>query len=331
MIPYIIRRLLQSIVTLFILSIIFFFLARQQAGNPCPTVGCTEILHLDQPIANQYLYWVGHIIHGDFGTSTVGDPIGSVILQKLSPTVLLVGVSLAIQQLIALPLGILAALRPYSVLDQSFTFLTYVCLSIPAFLLGFFLIYLFAVHWTLLPVAHYEDEAIPLLWTSDWFAALKADPGYVLGDLVHHLILPVAALTATGVAVDSRFMRASMLQVLHQDYIRTAKAKGLRRRQVIFKHAFRNALLPIITNIGLYLPALLGGTVAVEAVFSWGGLGYAFAGAVGALGTGAGGDFAFLEALAMLSAVAVILANLLADLTYAWLDPRIRYGSTGVD
>jgi peptide/nickel transport system permease protein len=186
------------------------------------------------------------------------------------------------------------------------------------------------VHWHLLPVAHYEDETVPLLWSSDWFHALLSNPGYVLGDLTHHLLLPVFALTVTGIAVDSRFMRASMLAVLHQDYIRTAKAKGVNRRRVIFKHAFRNALLPIITNIGLYLPALLGGVVAVEAVFSWGGLGYAFAHAIGGTlgGAGAGyvsGDFTFLEALAMLCAVGAITANLLADICYAWLDPRIRY------
>src|SRR2546423_1488761 len=110
MTAYIVRRLLQSVATLFILSILFFLLARQQAGNPCYTVGCTETLHLDQPIANQYLFWIGNIVRGDFGTSTTGDAIGSVILQKLPPTVLLVGVSLTIQQLIALPLGIFAAL-----------------------------------------------------------------------------------------------------------------------------------------------------------------------------------------------------------------------------
>jgi peptide/nickel transport system permease protein len=330
MTAYIARRLLQSVVTLFILSILFFLLARQNAGNPCATAGCTQLLHLDQPIANQYLTWISHIVHFDFGTSSTGDNIGSVILQKLPPTVLLVGVSLVIQQMIALPLGIFAALRPYSVLDQAFTFVSYVALSIPAFLLGFFLIYLFAVHWHVLPVAHYEDETVPLLWTSDWFSAVTSDPGYVLGDLVHHLLLPVFALTVTGIAVDSRFMRASMLQVLHQDYIRTAQAKGLKRSRVIFKHAFRNALLPIITNIGLYLPALLGGVVAVESVFSWGGLGYAFAHAIGVgVGPGVSGDFTFLEALAMLSAVAAITANLLADLAYAWLDPRIRYEAKG--
>ncbi len=324
MTAYIVRRLVQSVVTLFILSIMFFLLARQVAGNPCATLGCNELLQLDQPITTQYLSWIGHIARGDFGTSSTGQAVGDVILQKLPPTIVLVGVSLVIQQMIALPLGILAALRPYSIPDQVLTFLSYVGLSIPAFLLGFFLIYLLAVHWQWFPVAHYEDVAAPLLFTSDWFSALWSDPGYILGDLARHLALPVFALTVTGIAVDSRFMRAAMLQVLAQDYIRTATAKGLPRRRVIFKHAFRNALLPIITNIGLYLPALLGGVVAVEAVFTWGGLGYAFQQAIG---YGGQSDFTFIESLAMLSAVAAILANLMADVAYALLDPRIRYGA----
>jgi peptide/nickel transport system permease protein len=123
----------------------------------------------------------------------------------------------------------------------------------------------------------------------------------------------------TGVAGDSRFMRASMLDVLHQDFIRTAKAKGLRRRTVIFKHAFRNAVLPIITNIALYLPALVGGAIITETIFSWGGIGYLFITSITA------NDYPTIQALLMISALATLLAKLLADLTYAWVDPRIRY------
>jgi peptide/nickel transport system permease protein len=322
---YIIQRLLQAVVTLFLLSIIFFLLVRLQAGTPCVTFGCTQYLHLDEPVANHYLDRHGKISHGDFGSSSQGLPIGTLILEKLPPTVLLVGVSFLIQQLIALPLGVLAALRPYSLLDQIFTFLSYVALSIPAFLLGFILIGIFGVHFQTFPMGHYEDETIPLLWSSDWFPALLDQPGLILGDLARHLFLPAFALVVGGIAVDSRFMRASMLQVLHQEYIRTARAKGLKRRTVIFKHAFRNALLPIITNIGLYLPALIGGVVAVEAVFTWGGLGYTFAQAIRPSYIGESSDFTVITALAMLSALTVILANLLADLAYAWLDPRIRY------
>lgn len=326
---YIARRLLQAVVTLFVLTLVFFLLLRLTPGAGCAAqgLGCKELLRVDQPIADQYLYWMGSILHGDFGTSAQGDAIGAMILQKLPPTVLLVGVSFVLQQLIALPLGILAALRPYSLPDQGLTLLSYIALSLPAFLVGFFLVFLFAVHWGMLPVAHYEDVSAPLLLSSDWFAALRSDPGFILGDLLHHLLLPAFTLTIGGIAVDSRFMRAAMLQVLHQEYIRTARAKGLPRRTVIFKHAFRNALLPVITNIGLYLPAFIGGVVVVESVFTWGGLGYAFSQAIngGAYGVQYGsGDIPTLQALVMLSAAAVTIANLVADLSYAWLDPRLR-------
>jgi peptide/nickel transport system permease protein len=131
--------------------------------------------------------------------------------------------------------------------------------------------------------------------------------------------MPVFVLMIVGVAVDSRFMRGSMLEVIRQDYIRTAKAKGLSRRSVIFKHAFRNALLPIITNIGLFLPALIGGAVITETIFSWGGLGYQYITAITEQ------DYPIIQALSMVSALAVLIANLLTDLAYAWVDPRIRF------
>lgn len=328
---YIVRRLLQTVATLFLLSILFFLLTRLQPDSICDNPNCLQALNLDQPLSNQYLDWIGPILHGNLGTSAGGQPVNLIIEQHLPPTVLLVGISLIVQQAIALPLGMLAALRPYSILDGVLTFGSYVALSVPAFVLGFILINLFTLHWLLLPPGHYEDVAVPLLWTSDWFSALAQNPGYVLGDLVHHLILPAFTLTVTGIAIDSRFMRAAMLQVLHQDYIRTARAKGVGRKRIIFKHAFRNALLPIITNLGLYLPALIGGVVVVEAVFTWGGLGYTFSQAILGNSLAGQGDLPVLEALAMLSALAVIIANLLADLTYAWLDPRIRFGGTHGD
>lgn len=327
MAAYIARRLIQAVVTLFVLTLIFFLLLRISPGAACSgaSQGCTELLRLDQPISNQYFFWMGDILHGNFGVSATGLPVGDMIAQKLPPTILLVGVSFVLQQLIALPLGILAALRPYSKMDQSLTFGSYVALSLPAFVFGYFLIFLLGVHWALLPIGHYEDPEIPLLWSSDWFSALLRDPRLILGDLLRHLILPAFTLTITGIAIDSRFMRAAMLQVLHQDYIRTAKAKGLRRRRIILTHAFRNALLPIITNLGLYLPALVGGVVVVEAIFTWGGLGYTFSQGITGTSYGVGPDFTIVRTLTMLSALAVIIANLLADLAYAWLDPRIRY------
>lgn len=333
MTTYIIRRLIQTVFLLFLLSIMFFLLVRAGGTvSTCATFGCQLQQHLDQPITTQYLIYVGNLLHGNYGTTSAGIPVGAEIAQKLPPTILLVGVSFFLQQLLALPLGVYAALRPYTFFDSIFTFVSYLFLSIPAFFLALILIYLFPVHFGWFSVAHYESPLVPVLWSGDWFHALGSDPGFVLGDLAQHLVLPAFVLMSTGIAIDSRFMRAAMLQVLHQEYIRTARAKGLPRRTVIFKHAFRNALLPIVTNIGLYLPALFGGVVVVETVFTWGGLGSLFGSAIGVralanTGFGVGSDFPVLQTLLLFSALAVLLANLISDIIYAWLDPRIRYGS----
>jgi peptide/nickel transport system permease protein len=332
MTTYIIRRLIQAIFILFGLTIVFFVILHLTPGGPCAALGaggaagaakiqaCIRRLGLDQPLTTQYINWLSNYLQGNFGISyTTGQPVASVILQKLPPTILLIGVSYFFQQLIALPLGMFSALRQYSFFDQLFTLLSYVGLSLPTFWLGIMLIYLFAVHFAVLPVARVENPVLPLFWTHEWFVMLGHHPGLILGDLIRHLILPAFTLMVIGVATDSRFMRASMLEVLSQDYIRTAKAKGLPRRVVIFKHAFRNAVLPIITNIALYLPALIGGAVITETVFAWGGLGYTF------FNSAVNQDYPFVQSFLMISAFAVLLANLLADLTYAWVDPRIRY------
>jgi peptide/nickel transport system permease protein len=280
---------------------------------------CVSRLGLDRPLVVQYFSQMGVYLHGDLGQSISGDSVSSVIAQKLPATILLMGSSYILQQMIALPLGVFAALRQYTFFDQLFSFLSYVGLSMPTFWLGLILIFVFAVQFNVLPAGRVEDVTIPIFWSHDWFVALQHQPGLILGDLIRHLLLPMTVLMVTGIAGDSRFMRGSMLEVIRQDYIRTAKAKGLSPRVVIFKHAFRNALLPIITNIGLYLPALLGGAIITETIFSWGGLGYYYITAI------TSSDYPVIQALSMIGALAVLLANLLTDLAYAWVDPRIRY------
>lgn len=329
---YIVRRLLQAVLILFGLSIIFFVILHLTPGGPCAgfegpgvqqqtrMVACVQRLGLDKPLVVQYVNSMNTYLHGDFGnSSSTGDPVTTVIVSKLPATILLMGSSYLLQQMIALPLGIFAALRQYSFFDQAFTFLSYVGLSMPTFWLGLLLIFFFAWHWTLLPPGRVEDVALPVFWSHEWFVMLGQNPGLILGDLARHLIMPMLTLCIVGIATDSRFMRASMLEVINQDYIRTAKAKGLSRATVIFKHAFRNAVLPIITNIALYLPALVGGAVITETIFTWGGIGYLFITSV------ENNDYPIVQALLMIGALAVLLANLLADLTYAWVDPRIRY------
>jgi peptide/nickel transport system permease protein len=328
---YILRRLLQSVFILIGLSIIFFVILHITPGGPCAAFegggvtaaarehACIQRLGLDKPLIVQYFNEMGIYLHGNLGTSISGDSVTASIAGRLPATVLLLGSSYIVQQMIALPLGVYAALRQYSTFDTVFTFLTYVGLAMPTFWLGLILIFVFAVHFTWLPVGKIEDVSLPVFWSHDWFIALRHNPALVLGDLLRHLILPAFVLMVTGIAADSRFMRGSMLEVIRQDYIRTARAKGLAPRVVIFKHAFRNALLPIITNIGLFLPALLGGAVITETIFTWNGLGYLFITSITER------DYPTIQALSMIGALAVLIANLLTDLTYAWVDPRIRY------
>jgi len=328
---YILRRLLQAILILIGLSIVFFVILHITPGGPCAAfegsgiqgaakeAACVKRLGLDKPLVVQYVNQMGYYLHGNLGTSIYGNSVLSTVGQKLPATILLMGSSYLVQQMIALPLGVFAALKQYTFFDQLFTLLSYVGLSMPTFWLGLILIFLFAVQFNLLPAGRVEDVTLPVFWTHDWFVALGQNPGLILGDLARHLVMPAFVLMVTGIAIDSRFMRGSMLEVIRQDYIRTARAKGLAPRVVIFKHAFRNALLPIITNIGLYLPALLGGAVITETIFSWGGLGYYYITSI------QDSDYPVIQALSMIGALAVLLANLLTDLTYAWVDPRIRY------
>jgi peptide/nickel transport system permease protein len=326
---YAIRRILQALVVLVLLSILFFLLVRFEFGQPaCVNIQCTQAFNLDQPITSQYVSWITKILQGNFGPSAAtGEPELLRLQQTLPPTIFLMAISLLVQQLLAMPLGILAAVRQYSRFDLGLTFLSYAALSIPSFVLGLVLLRVvgFQLHW--FAIGRSEDPSLPILGSSDWWATLLGDPGFVLGDLLKHAFLPVLTLTALGVANDSRIVRAAMLQVMRQDYIRTARAKGVRRRAAVFKHGFRNALLPIITNIGLYLPTLIGGVLVVEVVFQWGGVGQQFAQTAPTLGlSGVGIDTGYIEAVLLLSALLVLAVNLLTDLIYAWLDPRIRLG-----
>lgn len=328
---YIVRRLLQSVIILLGLSVIFFLILHLTPGGPCAGFeggglrqqvlkqNCIQRLGLNKPLPVQYFSQMGTYLRGDLGTDLGGTPVAATFAAKLPATILLMGSSYLLQQLIALPLGVFAALRQYTFFDQVFTFLSYVGLAMPTFWLGLILIFFFAVSHPWLPDRGVVGITMPIFWSNQWFSLLQQNPGLVLGDLARHLVLPMTVLMVTGIAVDSRFMRSSMLEVIRQDYIRTAKAKGLARRTVIFKHAFRNALLPIITNVGLYLPALIGGAVITETIFTWGGLGYFYISSINA------SDYAVVQALSLIGALAVLLANLLTDLTYAWVDPRIRY------
>ena len=340
---YIVRRLLQAIPVLFIVSIVLFVLM-QNIGDPLATMGgrtvtrsqdrerLKRLLGLDQPIHMQYIYWlIGNdwkefdmdgdgvpetpgsrsgVLRGDFGVSLVnrGVPVTEVIWGRLPNTLLLMLVAEIVIISGSLLIGIYSALRQYSFLDNAITTITFILYSMPVFFFALLSMYLFAVN--------FKRWGLPYLPTVGMF-----DPqvGETPLQVAWHMVLPVATLSFIYFAAYSRYVRSSMLDVMSMDYVRTAKSKGLPRRQVIYIHALKNAALPIVTVIGLDLPFLLGGAIVTERIFGWPGMGRLF------LDHLSRGDTAVVMGILMMIATAVIIFQIITDITYAWLDPRIRY------
>jgi len=336
MLTFIARRLVQTAIIMVGLSFFFFVLLHIAPGGPCDALsaagatqgqieryhGCIVRLGLNDPIPTQYATWVSHVVRGDFGIS-IGDgqSVGQEILTRMPATLLLAGISYLFQELVAIPLGIFAALRRYSFFDSLFTVCSYIGLSMPTFWLSGIMILIFAIILGWFPAGGIVGDTanIPTFNGDGYWSYLLHHPWHAGTDFFSHLILPALVLAIVGIAGDSRFMRASMIEVVNQDYIRTARAKGLTPRVVILKHALRNALMPIVTNIALALPGLFGGAIITETIFGWPGMGQLFSRALG------GNDYPVLQALLMIGAVGVLLGNLLGDLAYAVIDPRIRY------
>ncbi|MFT8319243.1 MAG: ABC transporter permease [Sporolactobacillus sp.] len=315
MLQYIIRRILIAIPVLFGVTILNFFIINLAPGNPVdmyvsPSATPAQLamekhaLGLDQPIWVQYLHWLGQLLHGNFGISySTREPVTQIIAQHIGPTLVLMGVSLIVGYLIAIPLGILCASKQNSWIDYLVTGFSFFGISVPHFFLGLGVIYVFASKFLLLPTGSMNT--------------LGGSGG--IGDTITHLILPVAVL-ATGIAGNMvRYVRSSMLDVLNKDYLRTAKAKGLRQFVITNKHALRNSLIPIITVIGIDIPMLIGGAIVTEQVFQWPGLGLLTIQSITSR------DYSTLMAINLLAAIAVLAANLLTDILYAVADPRIRY------
>ncbi len=262
------------------------------------------------------------VLHGDFGYSiNSGRPVLDMIFERVPATLVLMGTAFVIWVSIAIVLGVIAAVKRYSLFDQSVTFFSYVFYSLPTFWLGLILIYFFAVtlHW--FPSQGIVDarEApgafnTPAYWTGFW-----AEPVPNLLDIARHLFLPVVTLVAVSIAADSRFVRSSMLDTLSQDYVRTARAKGAPRRTVVFTHAFRNALLPIITSVSLQIAFLFSGAVVTETIFSWPGMGRLYIEGVN------NRDYFLLMGILLITSMLVVIMNIVADMIYAFADPRIRY------
>lgn len=320
---YALRRILQTIPILFIISILLFLMVRAAPGgpltaarrNPNITREQLEILEeklgLNDPLPVQYGRWLNGMFKGDLGESIkFRRPVSEMIGERIPNTLMLVGVSFLLTLILAVPIGVLSARKPYSPFDYAMTTVTFIGQSIPVYWLGLGLIVVFYV--TLKnPVT--GDPLFPVGGMNT-----HGKEGDLL-DTIWHLILPVTALSLGWIAWYSRFLRSSMLDILHEDYIRTAHAKGLRARVVHYKHALRNAVLPLITLIALDLPSLFAGALFVETIFSWPGMGRLFWDAA------KGRDYPVLLSVVMITAVLIIVCNILADLAYGWLNPQVKY------
>jgi len=260
-------------------------------------------LGLDQPVLVRYVQWLAGAVHGDLGISTTSnEPVAMRIGQRVPNTLLLAGTALSVSVLVGIPMGVTAALRRSTLPDFVLTAFSVVGLSIPAFWLGIILILILSVNLNWLP--------------SSGVAAIDTETD--LRDRVQHLIMPALVLSTTVLPYVVRFTRSALLEVLHEDYVRTASAKGLSRIRVVYGHALRNALVPVVSIVGTLVPRLFGGSVVTEAVFGWPGLGRL------AVEAANGRDYPLIVGITVCVALLVVLSSLVVDLAYTWLDPRIR-------
>jgi peptide/nickel transport system permease protein len=321
---YIFRRLLQGIVILVVISFVCYFLTTL-AGNPIsqytnnPRISkedrarIEKALGVDQPFVVQYSRWLGRVVQGDFGFSfTTKRPVIELILQRLPKTLILAGVAQITIVVLALIIGVLQAVKQYSWFDNLVTGLSFIGFSMPIFLIALSMILIFAVGAKNLSKQP-GWEWVPFLPTGTAVWNEKSPTEWI-----RHLILPVASLTIIQVAGYSRYVRSAMLEVLSQDYVRTARAKGLLEKVVISRHALKNAALPFITIVGLDIPFLLGGAIVTEQVFSWSGMGRLF------VEYADKSDYPVIMGILMLVATAVVIFSLLTDVVYTFFDPRIR-------
>jgi peptide/nickel transport system permease protein len=305
--------MVQGVVVLLLVSAITFFLVNLAPGGPSSLMrmdvtaeqreALARRLGLDEPVPLRYMLWLGGAARGDLGTSmTSNEPVAMRISQRLPNTLVLASTALVISILAGIPMGVVAALRRNSVPDFVLTLFSVVGLSIPAFWLGIILILLLSVNTQLLP--------------SSGIVATGNESD--LGDRLKHLIMPAAVLSTTVLPYVVRFTRSALLEVLHQDYVRTASAKGLTRVRVVYGHALRNALVPVVSIVGTLVPRLFGGSVVTEAVFGWPGMGRL------AVEAANGRDYPLIVGITVCVAVLVVSTSLLVDLAYMWLDPRVR-------
>ena len=314
MTTYILRRLIQSLFVIWGCATLVFFMLRMIPGDPVVQMLGPEYtpeaaaalrtkLGLDQPFLVQYVRWFGNVLRGDLGGSIAsGETVAEAIATGLPKTLSLAALSFLFALIIAVPAGIIAALRRNGIFDYVASTVAFVGVSMPSFWFGIILILIFAVRLRWLPAIGYSEIAEDGVWA--WF---------------QRLILPSLAIAVGYAAILMRFVRAGLLEVLGSDFVRTARAKGVREQSVVVRHALRNSLIPVVTVMGIQLALILSGTVVIETVFSIRGLGRILVGAI------FDRDYPIVQGVILLISVIFVLANLVVDIIYTFLDPRIRY------
>ncbi len=312
---YLLRRVLITFPILLGITVLSYLILSLTPGDPVsmlisPSMSTADIeikrraLGLDDPTYIRYIKWLNELAHGNLGYSfSSGAPVAKRIGERIIPTLTLTLSALAVSYLIAIPIGMVAATRRYTWADYAATLFAFLGISLPTFFLGLAGIYIFALRLRWLPVGG--------------TMTLGGEGGLL--DALHHLILPAAVLAVAGAGALTRYVRSSMLEVLGQEYVRTARAKGLAEVIVLRRHALRNALIPVVTLAGLQIPALLAGAVITEQIFEWPGMGRLTIEAINQR------DYPVLMGITLIAAVLVAAGNLLADIAYSVVDPRIRY------
>jgi len=313
MLSYILRRILSTLPVMGIVALFVFSLLYIAPGDPAAVIAGDQAspadverirqgLGLDRPFLIQFGSWLWHILHGDLGTSIFTNlPVSAMIAQRIEPTFSLMAITLVLTILVAVPLGVVAAWKAGSWVDRTIMAFAVFAFSLPVFVVGYVLAYVFALQFEWLPVQGYTPLAAGL-WP--W---------------LQNLILPALALGTVYIALIARITRASMLEVLQQDYVRTARAKGLGQRNILFVHALKNAAVPIVTVIGIGIALLIGGAVVTESVFAIPGLGRLTIDAI------LRRDYPVIQGIVLLFSFLYVLVNLMVDVTYTLVDPRIRY------
>lgn len=324
MLRYFIKRLLQLIPVMIIISFIIFFIVELMPGDPLTAMlgdslpndpleveRLRERMGLNDPFLVRYARWTGNVLTGDLGTSTYygGEDVSTIMATRIKNSFILNFTAMIFAILIAIPVGIKSAVNKYGLFDNFFTVVVFLGISMPSFFFALLLIYFVGLNVDFIPTGRMTSILRP---------ETVSRPVYYL-DVMRHMILPVTVMTFLNLASLTRYTRNSMLEVLKQDYIRTARSKGLKEKVVIYKHAFRNALIPLITILTLWIPTLFSGAIITETVFNWPGIGRALFSGINRQ------DRNLVMGCLVFFALLRVLANLLADLLYGVVDPRVRY------